>query len=145
MFLLLLPVLLAASGPQAAAPVQLDILVIEAKKGGKPHMPAKLKEVKVDDDLRNLGFTSARILDQLPAKVEHMGSVSLEINTPYSKKKEMLSVTVLGQTKSVVTLRVELPSLKFKTETGHKKGATLMLVPRQKGNSALFLAIRPKP
>jgi hypothetical protein len=130
---------------EAFAAVGLDILVIEAKKSGKPNMPAKLTKMKLDDDLKDLGYRSAKLLDQLDATVEDDGAVTLEMATPYSKKKEEIRVKVLDRSEKVIKLRVELPSLKFKADTSHTNGAALLLVPRRTKASALILAIRPRP
>lgn len=131
---------------QASAAVQLDILVIEAKRGGKPLMPAKLKQMKLDGELKRVGFTNAKILDQLPANVEDKGSVSLEIVTPFSKKKQMLTVKVLKVKGDTIDLEIAVPSQKnFKAKTQHKNGAALLVVASEQKGTALILAVKPKP
>lgn len=132
-FALILALLFAS--PAYAAPVKIQIKVIEASRTSKK-FDKKLESLK--DKLP--GYTGARLVDELDAKADVGGAVTLEIK----ERKQILKVKVLEFKKDVVKLEVSIPQLKLSTKTTHKKNNATFIVAHKTGkDTALFLAITP--
>lgn len=127
-----------------ASPVSVGIVVIEASRSGKTIDP-RVKGLKLDKKLGQLGFKSAKVMDELNAKVELGAQISLEILKKTGKPK-MLKVKVLEANRKTgtVKLNVAVPELEFDTQTTHKKGGTLMLTIPSGKAKRLFMAVSPK-
>lgn len=129
------------SARSEAVKVRVEILVIEASKSLKsfdPKIEAKLAKV-----IQEHGHTGAQVLDELTSNEVAQGeSVSLEILRK-SEKARMLKVTVLEVKPELVRLRVGIREFKFKTETKHLKGGTIMVAFKGDGKT-MYLAVTPK-
>lgn len=136
---------LLAPRPAAAGPeVRIGIVVIEAaKSGGKPD--ARLKQLKLAGKVQDLGYPSARVMDELRTKVGLDSSVTLEI-LGKSGKPRTLKVKVLEANPKTqkVRLKIAIPELRFETTTEHVEGGTFMVAHKRPKNRALFLAVTPK-
>lgn len=133
-------VLLGTTAAFAARPVQIKISVIEASKRSKtfdPRIGALEKGI--------VGFSGAKLLDEVSAKVEPGASVSIEFRAGERKRREMLRVTVRdAKAAGPIQLTVEIVAFKFEATTTHKKsGATVFVAHPTGDDTALFLAITP--
>ena len=137
----LVAILIAAAGvgrtTMAQEPVNIRVQVIEGTNKSTEQDPriASLKTAIV-------GYTGAKLLDELEVKVEPKASISLEI----LGRSQILKVTVLDVDKDgTVKLRVAIDSFKFSANTTHKKNnATVVLAHKTGPDTALFLAVTPK-
>ena len=135
--------LLLSVGQAYAAPkVSVDIAVIEASRTGTKVDP-RVSALKLHKKLAQYGFTSAKVMDELSAKVDLGSSVSLEFMQKNGKGR-MLQVKVLEAAKALVRLQVTVPDIKFSTKTEHKNGGTFMLALPGRQAKRLFLAVNPK-
>lgn len=134
---------LAPSRAIAAPEVSVGIVVIEASKQGKD-VDKRVRALKLDKRLEVYGFTSAKVRDELTAKVALGSSVSLEFKGSKGKKTRMLKVKVLEAKKSMVKLEVAVPDIRFETTTQHKDSGTIMLALPAGQSGRLFLAVSPK-
>jgi hypothetical protein len=125
---------------EAGAPVMVKILVIEGSRVAEKIDPPLVRLVKAMP-----GYTGARLVDALEAKVALGSSVSLEIKG----RKETLKVTVMKAEAQEVRLQLAIDALKFSTKTHHKlrsnKDATVLVRATKTGKgTALFLAVTPR-
>lgn len=128
-----------AAPQNVAATVQLHILVIEASKEKGPIDP-RLESLK--DNM--LGYTAAKVVDEVSAKADEGSSVSMEI-VRKSKEPRLLKVTVLKVTPDKnITMKVAIDAIKFSAEPTHKSGSTFLLGHKLPNDKALFLAVTPK-
>ena len=132
--------ILAPVTARADAPVTVKILVIEASRTAGKVDPAVASLAKAMP-----GYSGARLVDALEAKVAGGSSVSLEIKD----RKEILKVTVLKAAAREVHLKLAIDALKFSTKTSHKlrsdKDATVLVRAKKTGkDTALFLAVTPR-
>jgi len=129
----------------AAQKVAVNIVVVEATRSGKA-FDAQVKRLKLEKKLQQYGFTSAKVMDSLRTNIELQSSVSLEILSK-SGKARTLTVKVLQASAKTgtVKLSVAVPESKFKTETTHEKGGTLMLALPPEKAKRVFLVVTPKP
>lgn len=120
----------------AADPVSVHIQVIEASRN-KGDFEARLAPLK-----KSLpGYESAKLIDEIEARVEAGGSVSLEI----LGRDKMLNVKVLKVTPTAIQLRIAIDALKVSTKTTHQKGNATFMIALPTGNeTARFLAITPR-
>jgi hypothetical protein len=141
-----LATLLASAAPARAADpeVRVSIVVIDAERA-KGTIDKRLKALKLDTKLTQLGFTSAKVTDELNTTVSKGAGVSLEILRK-SGKPRMLRVQVLEADPKTgeVRLNVAVPELEFKADTKHKKGGTFMLTIPRGESKRLFMAVTPK-
>lgn len=130
--------------PADAAPeVKVGIVVIEASKKGKA-VDKRVKALKLANRLAEYGFTSAKVHDELTAKVALGSTVSLEFMGTKTKRGRMLRVKVVEAKKSMVKLELAVPDIKFETTTQHKDSGTIMLALPKGKASRLFLAVSPR-
>lgn len=135
---------LAPGLARAQAPVQVQIVVIEAtKRAGQPMDPA-LKARKLAAQLEALGYTGAKISDQLNAKVGVRARVSLSMfeGTP-RERKLTVAVREVGED-GTIRLQITLDKPVVKLKTDHKNGGTALVAHPSSKEAALFLAITPK-
>ncbi|MEL7367573.1 MAG: hypothetical protein AAFN74_01580 [Myxococcota bacterium] len=130
-----------ATGSNPAVEVEIQV-VLASREAGK--IDEKLqKHQKLMKQLKTAGFQSAQLSDELTASVQVGSQVSLEAKT--KPEPRMLKVKVKEVTKEKeISLHVAIEALKFKIDTQHKNGGTIVLAHRQDEKTALFLAVTPK-
>ena len=136
---------LLAPAPALAAPeVEVTIVVVDAAKApGK--VDPRLAQLKLAGKVTDLGYPTARVMDELKTKVALDASVSLQI-LGKSGQPRMLKVKVVEANEKTkkVRLQIAIPELKFETTTQHIDGGTFMVAHKRPENRAIFLAVTPK-
>lgn len=143
--LLPLAVMIAQQPQPAEKKVAIKILVIEADKKSTTIDP---QVAHLKDNL--LGYSGAKVLDELRTNIDVGSSVSLEI-APESGDKRLLKVTLKKvAADGAVRLRVAIEAIGFDSDTTHPKkpdGKYPTIVvgkPLAGGEKALFLAVTPQ-